>query len=174
MEIFFKENNTISSIEGSMGLFKMAQIYNADRNKYSTLLKIWNKRYMYEIKADKSKPDFGILKNLKIELTEGSKEIAGYNCKRALAYLKGQSNPLELYYTDEILIDEPNAHNPYTEIKGVLLEFYLYINDIQMHLLADRIENTVVDSTSFLIPPGYKPVTKREMEKIISKLSPTK
>ena len=109
------------------------------------------------------------LEGLKIQKTDGEKQILGLNCKRALAILDDSLHTtFEIYYTDEIDIDDPNAQTPFAEIDGVMLEFTSLINGVRMHFLAGSIAADSISDNEFVIPPDYKQVSRSEMVDIIN------
>jgi len=163
----FKNHSTHSLIEGFFGTFKFVNITN-HKGQNVTLFRILDKKYMYL--ADTSAVPFGyqFATNVKLSFTQKVKKIAGYECHHAIAIFTNSIDTIEVYYTDQLSIKNPNSNNPYKNIKGVLLEFSVKLAGIQMKFRAKEIRGKKVDSKKFDIPPGYKHVSKDEMEKIVN------
>ncbi len=159
MSMTFKDNNTISQIDGFMGLYTFAFITNTRSAKNSTLLKIMDKKFLYQI--ENGTPAFGYdsLPDLRIEKLEETKKILGYTCKKAIIKSSALAEPFAVYYTNEIGIENPNINNPFREIDGVLLEFQVKLNSINMKFIATEISQTRVCEDLFTIPSGYQKVS---------------
>ena len=168
MKIQFKKGYYMQSVEGWMGIFRMAGVNNVEKKKKSALLKIMNKKYLYQVDGNSDGFGFNPMKDKKIEFTEETKEIAGYKCKKANVTWSDYS--FIVYYTDEISIDEPNWNNPFPEIEGVLLEYQYEMFDIKTKVTATSVKKEEVEDSVFEIPEGYKNVSKKEMEDVINDL----
>ena len=120
--------------------------------------------------ADTSSVPFGYqsVTNVKLAFTEKVKNIAGYDCNHALAVFPNSVDTVEIYYTDQLDIKNPNSNNPYRNINGVLLQFSVKLAGINMMFKAKRVIGVEIDMKNFDIPTGYKEVSKEEMEKIVN------
>lgn len=165
MKTVFKDNSTYSLIEGFM--FKFIYITNHEKGQNITLFQILDKKYSYL--ADTSEVAFGYKANNKAKIIFTSKEktISGYKCHNALAIFPNSLDTLEIYYTNELGIENPNCNNPYKQIKGVLMEFSVKMMGINMKFIENSIKHVKVDAELFTLPKGYNLVSKAEMERII-------
>ena len=168
MITIFKNNSTHSLIEGFWGTFKLIYITNHLKGQNVTLFQILDKKYMYL--ADTSDAPFGYesATNVKFSFTEKVKNIAGYECNHAFAVFPNSSDTVEVYYTDQLNIKNPNSNNPYRDISGVLLEFSVKLAGINMMFKAKKITGREININKFNIPAGFKKVSKEEMEKIVN------
>jgi len=108
---------------------------------------------------------------MEITFLPDSKEIAGFTASSALISFPGKDrSSFVVYYTDEIPIKNPNASNPFHEIKGVLLEFQLYFHNLEMLLTANKLEFKPLSKKEFTPPDDFKPIPRSEMERIIGLL----
>ncbi len=162
----FKNNSTYSTIEGF--LFKLNYITNYEKGKNATLFQIVDKKYMYL--TDTSAAPFGYKRDniVTITYTEKEKTIAGLKCNHAIAIFQNSKDTVELYYTTQLNIKNPNSNNPYKDIEGVLLEFTVNMTGIHMQFIAKKIRKKDIDSQHFEIPKDYIMVTKEEMEKTVN------
>jgi len=165
MATVFKDNSTYSVVKGF--LFKLIYITNHDKGQNITLFQVMDKKYMYL--ADTSETPFGyeVDKKVKIIHTTKKKKIAGYECEHALAIFPERKDTLEIYYTTELGIKDPNCNNPYKQIKGVLMEFTVKMLDINMKFVAETVKKKKVDPKLFIPPEGFTPISKKEMEDIV-------
>jgi len=166
MKTVFKDNSTYSLIEGFM--FKFAYITNHDKGQNITLFQILDKKYSYL--ADTSEVPFGyrVGNNVKIIFTDKEKTLAGLKCKHAYTVFPNTQDTLEIYYTNEIGIENPNCNNPYKQINGVLMEFSVKMLGINMKFVGSSIKHKKIDNELFMLPEGYNLVSKTEMERIIN------
>jgi len=168
MKIQFKKAYYLQSVEGWMGVFRMAGVNNVNAKKKSALLKMMNKKYLYQVDGNSEGFGFNPMKDKKIEYTEEIKEIAGYKCKKA--NITWNDYKFAIYYTDKIKIDEPNWNNPFPEIKGVLLEYQYEMFNIKTKVTAISVIKEDIEDEIFEIPADYKNVSKKEMEDVINDL----
>ena len=63
-----------------------------------------------------------------IKYLKTDKVIAGYKCKLARVFIEDVPTPIDVYYTEDIHIENPNRNTPFSEINGVLLEFETTMN----------------------------------------------
>ena len=171
MIIEFKDNSYSQKIEGWMGIFSMAGIYNTKTKTNSALLKIMSDKFHYETGLDGESFGFDSLPKMKIEYTNETQVIAGYKCKKAkIIFEDSKIKNFDVFYTTEISIAKPNNHNPFNEIKGVLLKYQMGFQDIQMEVTATKVEETKISDTSFEIPANYEKVPIEKMQEVLDNL----
>lgn len=175
MTVKFKDNSTVSDIQGFMGFFEMKYIANTVSEESFALLKIMGKKYVYQVENKGLNMGYELMTDLHFEDSDGTKIIAGYKCKqkKATCSVPGIEN-FDIYYTDEINIKNPNIGTPFKDIEGVLMEFNVNQNGINMLFTVKSVEQTDIDSLDFKIPDGYKKVDKNEMKDIIKSFNPQK
>lgn len=109
--------------------------------------------------ADEGKPA--------IELSNETKVIAGYTCKKAVVTVNndGVKSVFEVYYTSELGTKAANFDNPYyKDIDGVLLEFIFSSKGINMKFTASSVEKKSLSAKDFEIPSDYKLTTQEELK----------
>jgi hypothetical protein len=102
-----------------------------------------------------------------VVLTNETKVIAGYTCKKALVTTNddGVKASYEVYYTDELGSKVVNFDNPlYKDIDGVLLEFSIKTQQFTMVFTATAVEKKGVTAKEFEVPAEFKLVTKEELQ----------
>ncbi|HBF87640.1 MAG TPA: hypothetical protein DDX39_03270 [Bacteroidales bacterium] len=171
MTIKFKEDSYIQKIEGWMGIFSMAGIYNKKAGTNSALLKIMSDKYHYETTLDGVSFGYDSLPEMKIEYSDEIKEIAGYKCKKAIVNFTDNAIPdIELFYTNEIMIGKPNNHNPFGEIDGVLLKYQMGFQKFKMEVTAVKVEQIDIADEEFDIPSDYEKVSIDRMQEVLDNL----
>jgi hypothetical protein len=102
-----------------------------------------------------------------INVTNETKNIAGYNCKKAIVTTDedGVKTTFEVWFTEEIGSKDANFDNPlYKDINGVLLEFSLKTPQIAMKFSATSVEKKIVPAKDFEIPADYTLTTQEELK----------
>jgi len=169
MTIKFNNNQSIQTVEGWMGIFKICGIVNEQEKTKSALLKIMADKYFYTTKINDEKLfGFNPMNGKRIQYTNKTKKIAGYKCKKAIITWGIES--FDVYYTDKIKIAGINWNNSYPEIDGVLLQYQVDVFGIKTVFTAKNIEEAKIDSLEFLIPEDFKESSYEELDSIINKL----
>lgn len=102
-----------------------------------------------------------------VEITAETKVIAGYTCKKAVVTINddGKKTVFETWFTEELGGNNVNFDNPiFKDIKGVMLEFSLSENNMNMLFTATSVDKKSISSKEFEIPSDYKPTTMDEMK----------
>ena len=171
MTVKFKDNNTIQKIEGWMSVFTMAGIAKRKEDLNAAYIKIMGKKMYYETTLDG--PSFGFDEMPGIELieTEETKEIAGYTCKKVtVSFPESSGGTFDIYYTNDIKIDQPNLHNPFREIDGVLMEYQMIFLSIHMILESSKVQDTEINDQVFESPRDFNEVPREEMQDCLNSL----
>ena len=171
MKLAFNPHYSTNTIEGFMGFFKLYSHTNFRNKKCSTILEVLNKKYLFKGKKGESMCCFDENPGMEIEFTGDIKEIAGLKSKRAIVTLPEQDETFDIYYTNEIVIDDPNSTNPYNQIDGVLLEFHLKLEYLKMKFTAEKFvpaQNNEIKK--FKEQSSYREVTREQMTYIIRRL----
>ncbi len=171
MRLEFNPHYSTNTIEGFMGFFKLHSHTNFKNKKCSTLLEVLNKKYLFNGKKGESMCCFDNINNMEITYTDDSKVIAGLNSKKAIIRLPDKDETFEIYYTNDISIEDPNSTNPYVQIDGVLMDFQLKLAYLKMKFTAERfIPSHNNKIKKFNLPEKYQEVTREQMTYIIKRL----
>lgn len=170
MIVAFKANKSCAEMTAGMGLFKAAFISDPEKKIFIQEVKILNKKFILiegEEEIKKENDEFLV----KLVPSKETKVIAGYVCKKVTVVPEDKTiQPFDVYYTDEVNIEDPNFTNPYHDIKGVLMEYQLKKFGLEMKFVAKSVKNVSVDDNCFQIPSDYKKVTHKEMKMIFDDL----
>ncbi len=63
------------------------------------------------------------MENYSIEFVDEHKKIAGFDCLKAVAHNKASNTHIELWYTKDLNLKNPNWYTPFHEIDGVLMAY---------------------------------------------------
>lgn len=173
MTLKFKKSSTVAKINGFFGVFSMSYITDATKNINLTLLKIMDKKYMYEIDTSGQAVGYEQMVGLQVQKTQNTKMVAGYLCYEARIVCPEGREGFSVYYTNDLDIKGSNKYNPFKDIDGVLLEFRANLNNINMKFTAKEVVETKIENTEFSIPEDYKKVSKDEMQAIVDGFNST-
>lgn len=158
-----------SRTEISMGMGTTIVVFNGEDKTGFTLMDIMGQKYAMSMTADELAKEIETGPEVDIEVTDETKEIAGYNCKKALVTMKdkGSDDDVELivFFTDELGSGMLNYNNSmFKDIEGVMLEYSIQENDMDMTFTAISVTKKKVADDEFVIPEGYNVMTMSEFE----------
>jgi GLPGLI family protein len=171
MTMEFSDNKVKNTIQGGMGFFNLVNVSDLNNYQFITYLKFIDKRYIFT--GDKNEPPccFGLMNGMNIEFTRQTKEIIGFDCRKAVAsFPDGDIESFDIWYTDELELDKPNGNSPFQKIPGVLLEFNTIMGNANMHMVAKSCDVSRIPARIFDLPKNYTQVSKLEMETILNAL----
>ena len=97
-----------------------------------------------------------------IKFLDETKEIAGYDCKKA--EVTSGEDVIEVYYTDAISVPQGmNDNNGFKGIEGVLMEYSVVTDGMIMIMTAKEVKKGKVNKGMFLIPDDYEVKTMEEL-----------
>jgi hypothetical protein len=103
---------------------------------------------------------------LKVEVTNETKEIAGYECKKAILKDETSNISFEVYFTDKIN-SYAQMSSEWKDLKGCPMEFTVEQGGMKFQMVAKSVSAEPVAVDMFKIPSDYKIVTQEEMMKML-------
>jgi GLPGLI family protein len=168
----FKKESSITEFSGMMGLIRIAYIADGSKKTAHQTLNLIDQKYDSEISNQQIKEmNKEFVKDAKP--VDGTKEIAGYKCKKALITLN-DGTTIDAWYTTDLGVENINWCNPYHQIKGVMMEFQMQKYNVTMKLVAKTVTKEHVNDADFDIPKDYKKIDIKEQNKILEDLNPVK
>ena len=165
MELRFKGGKTLSEL-GTGSIFKTSIITDAATKTGFQLLKVVNKKYILKLDSIGIQENaFKVFPEIKITQTPDVKEIAGYDCKKAIVELVG-GKKFEVFYCPEIGPKNANWFNPFKGLEGMLMEYNYKDFNIEMKFSAIQVNGDAIEDAVFSEPKGYEPITKEKMSEI--------
>lgn len=164
--VFVKGNLSRTDLDLGMGI-SSSTIFNSSTGEVIALTDLMGTKTAMKM----SREDQGRSKRqnkrseMKVEVTDYTKEIAGYTCKRAVVNDFDETS-LEIYFTEQISA-RSSATIDWEEINGFPMQYYLIENGLRMKFEAKEVILEQIDSSIFEIPAGYKLITKEEMMKMM-------
>lgn len=158
----FKDGNSKCLIKPMLSMF--AYISDSVAQTNYILFQLWQDRSYCESPFDNPTIGFDEFPGLKLTYTDETKEIAGYSVRKVIAEYNGEE-PYDIWYTTDIKISNPNWYNPYSEIKGVLLDYKVSLAGIKMHIKAKEIISEEISDKEFTVDSEFKKVDCLELKK---------
>lgn len=156
-----------SKTEMSTGMGNQTEINDYTEKTKTALLDMMGQKYAIKETAAEIQKDMEKEPTAKVEVTNETRTIAGYVCKKALvtAEQDGKKTVFEVWFTDEIGSKDANFDNAlYKEIDGVLMEFMMKTPQLTMKFTVSSVEKKSVSAKEFEIPADYKLTTKEELK----------
>ena len=166
MTVAIKGNMSKTSM--NMGMGTQSTIFNGDNKTAVTLIDMMGQKYAIQTSTEDIDNEIADQPKPIVRYLDGTKEIAGYKCKKAEIIFKNDVNnevTFNVYYTDELGGKALNsAEALFSEIDGVLLEYEIDAKGMAMKFEATTVEKKNISDKEFEIPEGFKVITKDELE----------
>ncbi|MCW3085686.1 MAG: hypothetical protein JWP12_3052 [Bacteroidetes bacterium] len=151
----------------NMAIQSTTSIIDEKNQEVVTLMDIMGQKYLIRTKSDELKKEQEDGPELSIKYVDGTKDIAGYKCKKAEITVKGKDGKEEMvtiYYTEEIPTSD--IKSVYKGLKGYPMEYQITQGGIKMTFTAKSVSKDPVPDNKFELPKdGYKEMTMEEFQK---------
>lgn len=169
--VSFKDDKTLFDISAPIGNAGIFNLSNPEKGIFDTYISLFNFKYYYAAKPGESPPGFESMSGMNIRKTNKTKEICGFNCKGADVTFPSEPNKVyEIWYTNEIDIKEPNLANPFSEIDGVLMNFFFFMGDTQMFFDAETVYKKEIPDKTFERMDKFQRVSREDIGSMMDKL----
>lgn len=151
------------------GMMNNSTIVNTKENTAVSLLENGGNKYLIRMSKEDLDKQREKYEGVSFVPREGSKQIAGYNCKHAEGKLKDGST-FTVYYTPDLAPENTNYNKQFTGLKGLPLQYEMTMrNGLKMTLTANNVDLSPVPASLFDIPSsGYRELTMEEVRQMFS------
>ncbi len=165
----FKQEKFLMEMS-TMGMFNTMFLIDNNSKSLTQMVKFMDVKQA-SIESEKDMAIENSLYKLIIEETKDTKLIAGYKChKLKVTMADNPSIKFDAYYTREMQVDNVNSLGPYSQIKGMLMQYRLKKMGLELQFTAKKVKNVPVPDNTFEVPAYFKIVSKEEMGKFFSGL----
>lgn len=165
MTITIKGDMSKSEIQTPMGA--QIEITNySDKSKVG-LINMMGQKYAIPETTEQIMEDMKKEPTPEVKVTDETKTIAGYTCKKAIVTVTENGTPTTyvVWFSEDFGAEDPNFDNPlYKDINGVLLEFSMMTPQFTMVFTAISVEKKNISTKEFEIPADYTVTTKEELQ----------
>ena len=134
----------------------------------STYVRFLNIKYYFMGETGQSPPGIDPMDDLILEKTGQIKTINELNCIHVLARLPGLDREFDIWYTDDISLDDPNNSTPYRDIDGVLMNFFYKMGNMIVEFEAVNVYDRPVPDKDFEQTDKYLRISREDMDGFIS------
>lgn len=159
--------NEKARVETHMGPVQSVSIIDTKTNQSVSLTDVMGQKYMTKINLNDEKAKAATKSEVKY--LDGTKEIAGYKCKKAEVTAKlpdGTDTKIEVYYTEDLPYNGSYSNNIINGLKGFPMEYSINTGqyDMVMHYTVKSVTKETVSATKFDIPEGYTEITPEQLK----------
>lgn len=169
MIVILKDKKSKSILPTMMG--DQITIYNGESKTLVNLIEIMGQKIAINKSSKEIEIERNKYKNLIINLSTETKEIAGYLCKKAEVEVNAADfdglSKFSIFYTEELGNLGINYSDAlFNKIKGVMLQYEIKTKGLMMKFSAIDIKATEISDEEFKIPAEYKEMTKEELNNL--------
>ncbi|MGI8950884.1 MAG: GLPGLI family protein [Chitinophagaceae bacterium] len=147
----------MSRVDISSSDYSQSIIYNNKTSDAVILKEIGNNKYISKVDAQKWKAQNAQYQGMTLTLLNETKNILGYECKKAVATLK-DGNKFSLYYSTAIITSATENPYQFKNVPGLVLEYEAQgTKNNKIIFTATKIDFSPVPASKFEIPEnGYR------------------
>jgi len=168
MDAYYTEHFVLSRITGFLEQFTLTQIADLRHQKVTTLLRFFDSKVYYEGENGELPVAIVEPEDMSWKMTGETTVIGGLHSERV--EVTTNNDHYSIYLTKDFDVRHPNITTPYRSIDYPLSEFRVQLSLLKMHLSCTDFKTETIESEVFKVPPGYNPVSKKDMERIINSL----
>jgi hypothetical protein len=169
--VSFKDNKILFSMISPIGNSGILNLSNPDEDIYDTYFSILTLRYYYSAKKGELFPGFEAMDGMEITETEKTMVICGFNCKNAeVTFPTDRTKIFDVWYTNEINVENPNASSPFQQIDGVMMSFFFLIGNSELHFNAETVYRKDIPDQMFERREKFVSVSREEIIKFINNM----
>lgn len=163
--IFMKGAKTKTEMKSLMG--SQVYIFDTLSHEMIILMDLMGQKYAIKQTVEDNESSGGMdfdLKGADVQITDETRKIAGYNCKKAIAHIKNEDHTeanLDFWFTDEV-----NVQNGQLPFNGILMEYVMEVEGMTFQYTVSDISKQSVGASEFETPSGYHFMTPEEMNEL--------
>ncbi len=165
MEVYFKDKQTRSEMKmGSM--MTVTTITNESNKEFLMLMSGMMGNTAVRSSIDEVEKESGDRPELEVTMTDETKEISGYLCKKAIVTVEGMETVF--WCTDQIAVAKGGQSYFNDQIPGYPMQFEINNQGLKMTLTVVNVEEKLdkkkaAELFKMEIPSGYKEMTMEEL-----------
>ena len=169
--VHFKQNNILFEMLSVFGKAGIVYLSNPKDKIYDTYFNFFAVKYYYEASEGEFFMGFDAMEGIEINKTSKTMVICNFLCKHAEVTLPADRNRIiDIWYTDEINVRNSNLATPFNEIEGVLMNFFFYIGETEVHFSAENVYSKTINDNMFVRRKDHQKATKEEINNLIDRM----
>lgn len=169
--VYFKKDKLLFEMVSSFGNSGIINLTNPEEGIFDTYFSLFTIKYFYAAEEGELFPGFDGMEGMELKKTSLTTQICGFNCKNAeVTFPSDRSKVLSVWYTEEIDVKNSNVSTPFKDIDGVLMDFFFYLGNTQVHFIAENVYNKEINDATFTRRNDFKRISREEINKFINKM----
>lgn len=165
MQMYFNRGAYVNELSTVGGLFKNRFLVDQQDKSMLHQLKVFKKKLESGYDENEVQRQLMTLPQLTIIETQSTDTIAGLVCKKAIGVFDNVSLPeMEIWYTQEINLENPNWCTQFHSLNGVLMQYEVEQLGIRMRFKAISVQNLDSVEDKLKPEPGYESVSVDELQ----------
>ncbi len=162
--VYLKGNNSRTDMTSTLG--KEVTIYNSKTNNAVILKEFSGQKLMITLTRENWIAKNKMYSNIKFELTGETKNIAGYNTKKAIATM-ADGKTFEVYYTPELVPANKEYDLTFSNLPGLAVQYEIESGKMKFRYTLSKISYDPVPVSLFDFPTsGYRTMTYEENQNL--------
>jgi GLPGLI family protein len=158
--VFLKGNKSRTEMVSSLGT--QSTIIDGAKNSYVILKDYGTQKYMINLSLANWQEMNAKYQGIRFTLLDSTKQIQGYNCKKAVGKLS-DGTPVNVWYTPEITLDNKNFNMLSQSLPGLPMEYEASMGNLNILYTVSRVAFGPVQVAKFDLPKaGYRVMTYEE------------
>lgn len=168
--VSFKDDKILFEMNG-LGNSGILNLSNPEKGIFDTYFSLIAVKYYYAASPGELYPGFESMDGMKLSKTSKTSVICGFNCKNAeITFPSDRKKIYDVWYTNEINIENPNSATPFHEIDGVLMSFFFLMGPSELHFKAENVYKKDVPDRIFERREKYMKVSREQIVRFITTL----
>jgi len=169
--VSFKDNKILFEMISSFGNSGILNLANPEKGIFDTYFSLFSLKYFYAVEPGEQFPGLEAMKGIVIRKTTKTSVICGFNCKNAeVTFPADREKVYEIWYTNEINVNNPNAATPFSQIDGVLMSFFFFLGTAELQFDAETVYKKEIPDEAFERREKFLRVSREEIDKLINKM----
>jgi hypothetical protein len=172
MVVSFKDDKILFEMVSAFGNSGIMNLSNPEKGIFDTYFSLFTMKYYYAAAPGESFPGFDSMTGMEMKKTSKTAVLCGYNCKNAeITFPSNRERVIQIWYTNEIDVKNPNGGTPFYKIDGVLMSFFFFMGPAELHFNAESVFPKEISDETFDRRPKFTRVSREEINKVIGRLT---
>lgn len=168
--VSFKEDKVLFEMTG-LANSGIVNLSNPEKEIFDTYFSLPPLKLYYPCEPGELYPGFEAMDGMIIKKTSKTTLICGFDCKNAEVSFPDDSNKIiNIWYTDEINIKNPNLLSPFNQIDGVLMSFFFLLGSTELHFEAESVYEKEIPDDTFERKNSFDRVSRKNIERLIERM----
>ena len=162
--VYLKGNNSRTEMVSALG--KEITIFNSKTDNAVILKEFSGQKLMITLTKENWKAKSKMYSNIKFELTNEYKTIAGYNTRKAIAKM-ADGKTFEVYYTPDLISANKDYDATFSSLPGIAVEYEIETGKMKFKYTLSKINYDPVQVSLFDFPTsGYRVMSYEENQNL--------